>query len=122
MTFRQPRIHNEKHLAFIRGLPCIVSKDNTSTEAAHIRFSDLRVAKRKVGVGEKPDDCWTLPLSSAEHRKQHAINEREYWRRAGIDPILYALALYAISGDHERGCEIVSNAGLAEPVNILAAG
>ena len=107
---RQPRLHDEKHLQFVRTLPCIVSKDNTSTEAAHIRYSDLRVAKRKVGVGEKPDDRWVLPLSSEQHRRQHAINERTYWKLVGIDPILYALALYAVSGDYEKGCEIVFNA------------
>jgi len=120
---KQPRRHNEKHLAFIRTLPCIVSKNNTSTEAAHIRYSDLRVAKRKVGIGEKPDDSWVLPLSSEEHHKQHTMNERQYWAQAGIDPILYALALYAVSGDYEKGCEIVFNAGLADDIpNILAAG
>ena len=122
MSQRQPRTHDEKHLAFIRSLPCIVSKDNTSTEAAHIRFSDLRVAKRNAGVGAKPDDFFVVPLSSTEHRKQHSMNELVYWQKVGIDPILYALALYAISGDYERGCEIVFNAGLADPINIMAAG
>lgn len=119
---KRPRIHDEKHLAFVRTLPCIVSKDNISTEAAHIRFTDLRVAKRNAGVGAKPDDFFVVPLSSNEHRKQHTMREQDYWQQAGIDPILYALALYAISGNYERGCEIVFNAGLGDPVNILAAG
>lgn len=120
--FRQPRIHDEKHLAFIRTLPCIVTKNNISTEAAHIRYSDLRVAKRKVGVAEKPDDCWVLPLCGDEHRKQHAMNEREYWQRLGIDPILYALALYAVTGDYERGCQIVFAASETPISNIMSAG
>lgn len=122
MILRQPRIHDEKHLKFIRSLPCIVSKDNTSTEAAHIRFADLRADKRKVGIGEKPDDCWALPLSSIEHRKQHAMNERAYWRDAEIDPIFYAMALYMVSGDYERGERIVKLAGSYLYANILAAG
>lgn len=116
---KQPRLHDEKHLAFIRQLPCIVSGDNISVEAAHIRYSDIRVAKRKVGIGEKPDDCWVLPLSGDIHRKQHGMSERAFWDQIGIDPILYALALYAVSGDHERGCQIV---GAAQPANVLAAG
>jgi hypothetical protein len=119
---KRPRITDEKHLAFIRSLPCLVSKDNTSTEAAHIRFTDMRVAKRNAGVGAKPDDFFVVPLSSAEHRKQHAGNEQDYWFKAGIDPVLYALALYAVSGNYERGCEIVMNAGLFDPVNVLATG
>jgi hypothetical protein len=116
---KQPRVHDEKHLAFIRSLPCIVTGNDVSVEAAHIRFSDLRVAKRKVGIGEKPDDRWALPLSGDQHRLQHQMNEREYWKQVGIDPILYALALWAVTGDHERGCMIVS---CAQPVNLLAAG
>ncbi len=113
---KQPRIHDEKHLAFIRTLPCIVSGNDVSVEAAHIRYSDLRVAKRKVGIGEKPDDRWTLPLSGEQHRKQHCGSEREFWINVGIDPVLYALALYAVSGDHERGCQIIEAARqCAEP-------
>lgn len=116
---KQPRIHDDAHLRFIRTLPCIVTKDTLTVEAAHIRFSDLRVDKRKVGVGEKPDDRWALPLSGEAHRRQHSMNERAFWQEVGIDPVLYALALYSVSGDYERGCRIVA---AAQPVNILVAG
>lgn len=109
---RRPRVHNEKHLAFIRSLCCVVSGDNTGTEACHIRYTDRRVAKHNAGVGQKPDDFFVVPLSSAEHRKQHAMKEADYWQQVGIDPIMIALALYAVSGDHERGCEIVAGARL----------
>lgn len=122
MRQRRPRIENEAHLKFVRSLPCIVSKDNTSTEAAHIRFTDMRVAKNNAGVGAKPDDFFVVPLSSEEHRKQHAGREQDYWFKAGIDPILIALALYAVSGDYERGYEIVMNVGRNNQTNILAAG
>jgi hypothetical protein len=50
------------------------------------------------------------------------MNERRFWDGYGIDPILYALALYAISGDYEQGCRIVACAGKPSSVNILAAG
>jgi hypothetical protein len=102
---KQPRQHSERHLAFIRGLSCIVCQDNTSTEAAHLRLSDPRVGKRQVGTGEKPDDKWTLPLCSRHHREQHATNERVFWR--GTDPALVALALWAASGNHDIGEHIV---------------
>lgn len=117
---RQPRLHDEKHLAFIRTLPCLVTGDNVSVEAAHIRYSDARIAKVNAGVGAKPHDMFTVPLSGEAHRRQHTVgNERKFWDQVGIDPILYALALYAVSGDHERGCQIV---WAAQPANILAAG
>lgn len=107
---RRPRIHNEKHLAFIRTLPCIITGDATTVEAAHIRFGDPRVDKRPTGIGEKPDDVWTLPLAGAAHRDQHKGNERRFWEFWGLDPVLYALALFAVTGDHERGCAIVAAA------------
>ena len=108
MRQRQPRINNEKHLMFIRNLPCLVT-GRRDVDAAHIRYSDLRVAKRAVGIGEKPDDKWVIPLCRAEHTKQHGMNERQYWNDLGIDPILVALALYSVSGDHEMAEAILTS-------------
>ena len=120
---RQPRIKDEEHCEFIRSLPCISCHDNTSTECAHIRFSDIRVAKVNPGVGQKPDDKFTVPLCSSCHRRQHEMGrERDFWYLAHIDPILYALALYAVSGDYEKGYQIVMMAGEIEPANILVDG
>jgi Protein of unknown function (DUF968). len=104
---KHPRVHNEKHLQFIRQLPCVVCEDNTSTEAAHIRFSDARAAKINPGVGAKPHDRWTVPLCGKHHRKQHEMNEQGFWDAAMIDPIFVALALWSVSGDHEAGEEII---------------
>jgi len=108
--FRQPRIKNPRHLHFISGLPCLICGINTGVDAAHIRFSDRRVDKRQVGIGEKPDDIWTVPLCRACHTRQHEMNERQFWRDHGIDPILYALALVVRSGDQAGGERIVSAA------------
>lgn len=119
MTQRQPRAHNEKHLQFIRGLPCLVCKNNLTIDAAHIRYSDLGRGKRAVGVGEKPDDKWTVPLCRNDHTMQHSIGERSYWEGLGIDPIAVAQKLYAVSGDHEQGCRIVCSVSIA---NIMSAG
>lgn len=103
---KQPRQHSKKHLKFIRGLPCVVCGDNTSTEAAHIRFSCAEAGKRHVGMGEKPDDRWTVPLCGECHRKQHRMNEWEYWQSVNRDPILISLALWGVSGNHELGEQI----------------
>jgi hypothetical protein len=107
---RQPRKKENGHLAFIRGLPCCVCGDNTSTEAAHVRYPCRRFAKPKVGMGEKPDDKWTVPLCGDCHLGpggQHKSNEYYWWSMRGIDPLPLALALYAHSGDHEAGCQII---------------
>jgi hypothetical protein len=102
---RQPRQHSEKHLDFIRGLPCLVCQDNTSTEAAHIRGASRRSGKRHVGKGEKPDDKWTVPLCGVHHREQHHVGESAFW--LGQDPFFVALALWAATGNNELGETIV---------------
>ena len=98
---RQPRQHDEKHLRFIRGLPCVVCDDNTSTEAVHVRFACE--GKRHVGLGEKPDDKWTVPLCGKCHRLQHEQNEQAWWQEQGMDPLKIASGLFKVTGDHGGG-------------------
>lgn len=101
MRFKHPRIKNEKHLAFIRELPCCVCGDNTATEAAHIRSGSPRYGKEYPGLQEKPDDKWVLPLCGKHHREQHSTHELVWWDRYSIDPFVLALTLYAHTGDVE---------------------
>ena len=108
MRQRQPRERNETHLHFLRGLPCLLCGDNTSTEAAHIRMVDRSVAKPMTGIATKCDDRFTVPLCGTHHRQQHEFgDEQRYWAGRGIDPVKVALALYSVTGDQERGEQIV---------------
>ena len=108
MKFRDPRKHDEKHLAFIRQLPCLVCLDNTATEACHIRYSDSRAAKVNPGVGQKPHDFWCVPLCGRHHREQHAVgSEAAFWKQVEIDSLFVAMALYLNSGDTEAGETII---------------
>ena len=121
MTQRRPRQHDEKYLRFIRSLPCVVCKDDTTTEAAHIRFSDASIGKFNAGVGAKPDDKFALPLCGDHHRQQHLIgDERTWWRCVDMDPIEISKQLYAVSGNYEAGLRIVMRAG--QYVNPMMAG
>jgi hypothetical protein len=104
---KDPRQFDDKHLDFIRALPCVVCLDNVSVEAAHVRMSDRRAAKINAGVGQKPHDRWALPLCGKHHREQHGMNEGKFWDCVLIDPIFVALALYSVSGDMERGEMII---------------
>jgi hypothetical protein len=115
---RNPRRHDEKHLAFIRTLCCCICGDNTSTEAAHIRMADPRIAKPITGNSNKPDDRFVLPQCGAHHRMQHSMSERRFWEQQGLDAVLLALAIYSVSGDAEEAERIMR----AQPVNLLAAG
>lgn len=108
MRQKQPRIHSEAHLNFIRALPCVACMNNIQTEAAHVRGGDLRAAKEWCeGVGRKPHDRWTVPLCSACHRLQHEIGEPKFWAHVEVDPVFLALALHSVSGDHEAGETII---------------
>lgn len=107
MLARTPRVHNNGHLDFIRGLPCLICGNDIETQAAHIRYGDRSAGKRQTGMGEKPDDSFTIPLCGNCHRNQHRMNEMAFWVTHKIDPIRVALALWKATGNHELGCQIV---------------
>ena len=107
MRQRKPRQNDEAHLAYLRQLPCVCCGNNTATEAAHVRMPDMRADKPKVGMAEKPDDCWALPMCGACHRRQHEDGERRFWDFGVRDPVFICLALSRVSGDVEAGELIV---------------
>ena len=98
---REPRRKSPTYLAWVRTLPCLVCKDSTATEAAHIRYGDPQAFKRPTGMGEKPDDRWAIPLCSRHHREQHSGSERKFWQDNDIDPVKTALALWVKWWDGE---------------------
>lgn len=103
---KRPRVKADKHLAWIRTLPSVIS-GCMGCEACHIRMADLSYAKQSTGMQEKPDDRWTLPMTPDEHRKQHSGSERGFWLRQDIDPCKVALALWCVSGDDEAALMIL---------------
>jgi hypothetical protein len=107
MRQRQPRRVDASHLAYIRQLPCLVCLDNTATEAAHVRMPAIEADKPKIGLQEKPDDVWVLPLCGACHRRQHHDGEKKFWDFGIFNPIFLCLALYRVSGDTEAGERII---------------
>jgi len=103
---KRPRDKNATHLAWVATLPSLVPGTGR-VDPAHIRFADPRYRKPAVGMGEKPDDRWVVPMSRSEHDRQHSMDEQAYWQSVGIDPCHVALMLWAISGDDEEGERIV---------------
>jgi len=95
MTLRQrtPRQQDSKRLDFIRSLPCCICGDDTTTEAAHIRTSNLALGKDPPGMQAKPSDKWTVPLCGRHHREQHTMNEMAFWKKYEIDPFMLAMRL-----------------------------
>jgi hypothetical protein len=111
--FKRPRIKNEKHLDFIRQLPCACCGNNIQTEAAHIRTGELRYGKRTTGGQEKPDDKWALPLCGWHHTEQHEGAELAFWKRYQIDPFVFALTLYAHTGDVDTAEQVIARQRVA---------
>jgi hypothetical protein len=92
---RQPRIEDAAHLAHVRTLPCLIC-GKPGSDPAHIRSPAPQYGKRQTGKGEKPDDCWVLPLCRYHHDEQHRTNELAWWASYGIpDPFAKAIGLYA---------------------------
>lgn len=95
-----PRVTASAHLAWVRTLPSLVPGSGP-VEAAHVRYADRRYAKPITGMGQKPDDKWTVPLAHDVHMDQHASGERKWWADHGIDPLFVAALLWVHSGDEE---------------------
>ena len=92
---RLPRIEDAGHLAYVRTLPCLVCGRPGPSDPAHLRSAARQYGKRQTGMGEKPDDKWTLPLCRRDHDDQHRHNELAWWAGKGIaDPFAVALAIY----------------------------
>lgn len=106
---KQPRKKDDSHLRWLRGLPCLVT-GAYGVDPAHIRYGDPKYFKRAAGGGEKPDDKWAVPMCREQHNLQHSMNEQDYWRSVGIDPLAVALQLWAHSGNDETGEKIIAQA------------
>lgn len=73
--------------------------ESFGTVAAHVRIGN------GGGMGLKPSDYRTVPLTDQEHREQHQVGERTWWRNLGVDPsqiIISLLCRYLNVPDDER--------------------
>ncbi len=101
---------DDAHLAFIRKLPSAIS-GQTPCDPAHISAGSPIHNKKRTGGGQKASDCWTVPLTRAEHDAQHDHgDELAWWRSHGIDPFELAIKLYENTGDAQACIEILRKA------------
>lgn len=92
---RDPRLHDDGFLQFLRTKPCCCGCGRAApSEAAHIRIGLFAGAM-------KPHDRDALPLNAWCHRlapdAQHA-DEKGFWARRGVDPFELAARYYAEYG------------------------
>lgn len=98
---------DEAHLAFIRKLPSAIS-GAYGCDPAHISAGSPLHNKKRTGGAQKASDCWTVPLTRAEHDAQHDHgDELAWWRLQGIDPFELAIKLYEVTGDITAATEIL---------------
>lgn len=107
---KRPREKELAHLKWVSSLPCLIS-GTYGVQVCHIRYADARYAKPDVGMQEKPDDKWVVPMTPDWHHKQHSMNERKFWESQKIDPVIVAALLWAHSGDDEAGYQIIKENG-----------
>jgi len=114
-TNRSPRQRAPGRLDLVRRLPCLACgmppPAGGLNEALHVRFADRAWFKRETGRGEKPSDVWTVPGCFTCHREQHAMNEREFWERRGIDVLWVCALLTMHGGDFDRMRAVVLSKG-----------
>lgn len=77
------------YLDWIRHQPCCVSQRKDTVIAHHIQTNSSR------GLGQKPSDYWSVPLTNHLHMELHTIGEKSFWRqRLGIDEPHSLAAIY----------------------------
>lgn len=111
-TIKFPKAKASKqkdYLSFIHKLPCIVTGTNV-VEAAHLSYSAPEYGHYGRGKSSKASDRWVLPLSPQEHRKQHSMNEREYWQRMRMNPHIIALTIWGLWTEHGEDAEEYASA------------
>jgi hypothetical protein len=86
---------NAGYLSWLHSLPCAATGVR-GVQAAHISFASPWHAHTGRGKGTKAPDLFALPLSPAEHTRQHSMSEPAYWREIGIEPHQLAITLWAI--------------------------
>ena len=91
-------VKRKEYLDFIRQLPCAVT-GVMGVEAAHLSTRNVVFGHLGRGKSQKASDRWALPLSPAEHRAQHDMNEADYWTQRNIHPWELACVLYGIWAD-----------------------
>jgi hypothetical protein len=89
LPFPEPRrLRDRDHIRRVMKQPCLICGRRPS-DPHHLRFVQPRALGRKVS------DQFTVPLCRTHHREIHRGSDEEtWWRKAGIDPLAAAGALW----------------------------
>jgi hypothetical protein len=83
------RERDRDHLRFVAAQPCLIC-GRTPSDPHHIKFAEQRA------IGRRVSDRFTVPICRLHHRELHRRgNERAWWQRQAIDPLVVAARLWA---------------------------
>ena len=95
---REPRIHDNGFLAFLRRQPCAIAGRGGHICDGPIQAAHLRAhapGELPTGLQRKPNDQRCNPLCLEAHREQHDHKELAWWAIHGVNPFGNAAQLYA---------------------------
>ena len=98
LSFPEPRrVRDREHVRHVAQQSCLVC-GRRPCDPHHLRFAQSRALGRKVS------DEFTVPLCRGHHRELHRYgNEATWWRKAAIDPLAAAWALWLDTHPHLVG-------------------
>jgi hypothetical protein len=98
LPFPEPRrVRDRDHVRHVAQQSCLVC-GRKPCDAHHLRFAQTRALGRKVS------DEFTVPLCRGHHRELHRHgDEAKWWRKAAIDPVAAARALWLETRGHLSG-------------------
>lgn len=93
------RKESAQHRRFVRSHVCIVNDEwcDKIIQCAHVRRG--LPAGEQAGMSEKPHDCFTVPMCSGHHARQHRVGEESFEKMYGVNLLGTALSLAAASPD-----------------------
>ena len=74
------KYRNKEYIKFIKGQKCAATLTDHEIVAHHVRLD------KSGGVGLKPSDYKTIPLTDKQHVHLHQVGESYYFNKNNIDP------------------------------------
>ena len=106
------RYRNREHLRYVAQQACLVCGRKPS-DPHHLGLTQPRALGRKVS------DEFAVPLRRGHHRAAHrSLDERAWWKQAGIDPITVARRLWKAT--HRLGQRRSQRRALPQPHSAAA--
>ncbi len=76
---KQKPIRSPKHLARLRKMDCMITKDGENCNQTPVIGHHLTFLKGQRGISQKVGDNWCVNLCMLHHGNLHYIGEKTFW-------------------------------------------